>query len=159
MDELLKILQKNALESPANLSKMLGIPEDQVKNRIMEYEKKGVIRGYQAIVNEDSLELNKVCAVIEVKITPERDGGFDHIAGRIGRFTEVESMHLMSGAYDLMVIVSGSDLKSVASFVSEKLATMEGIISTATHFILKTYKERGVLMEAVDEHERLKVSP
>lgn len=159
MDELLRLLKENALESPANLAKMLGLSEKEVKNKILEYEKNGVIRGYQAIVNEDSLDLDKVSAVIEVKITPEREGGFDRIAGRISRFAEVDSMYLMSGAFDLLVFVSGSNLKEVASFISEKLATIEGVVSTATHFMLKTYKEKGILMEARDENERLKVSP
>lgn len=159
MDALLKLLKKNALESPANMAKMLDLTEKDVRAKIADYEKKGVIRGYQAIVNEDSLNLNKVNAVIEVKITPEREGGFDRIAGRLGRFPEVESLYLMSGAFDLLVFVSGRNLREVASFVSEKLSTMEGVISTATHFMLKTYKEQGVLMEIKDEQERLKVSP
>ena len=159
MDQLLKLLKTNALESPANMAKMLNISEKDVRKRIAEYEKKGIIRGYQAIVNEDSLQLNKVDAVIEVKIAPEREGGFDRIARRIGRFPEVESLYLMSGSYDVLVFVAGKDLKNVASFVSEKLATMEGVISTATHFMLKTYKEQGVLMESHDEHERLKITP
>jgi DNA-binding Lrp family transcriptional regulator len=159
MDELLRLLKENALESPANLAKMLGLSEKDVKDKIQEYEKNGVIRGYQAIVNEDSLNLDKVSAVIEVKITPEREGGFNGIAGRISRFPEVDAMYLMSGAFDLLVFVSGRNLKEVASFISEKLATIEGVVSTATHFMLKTYKEKGVLMAAHDENERLQVSP
>ncbi len=159
MDQLLKLLKTNALESPANLANMLKISEDEVKTKILEYERKGVIRGYQAILDEDSLDLDKVSAVIEIKLTPEREGGFNRIAARISKFAEVKSLHLMSGAYDLLAIVSGENLKVVASFVSEKLATIEGVVSTATHFMLKTYKERGVLMEARDENERLKVSP
>jgi len=159
MDKLLKLLQQNALETPVNLARMLNTTEAEVRAKIQQYEKNGVIRGYQAIVNEDSLNLKRVVAVIEVKITPEREGGFDRVAGRIARFPEVEAMHLMSGAYDLLVFVAGTDLKEVASFVSEKLATIEGVISTSTHFMLKTYKERGVMMEVKDEQERLKVSP
>jgi len=159
MDELLKLLRKNALESPETFAKLLNISESDVRTRIAEYEKSGVIRGYQAIVNEDKLDLDRVNAVIEVKITPEREGGFDHVAARIGKFPEVESLFLMSGAYDLLVFVSGSNLKDVAFFVSEKLATIPGVISTSTHFMLKTYKDRGVLMQTEKEHERLKVSP
>ena len=159
MDELLKLLKTNAMESPSNLAKMLSMTEGEVKGRILEYERKGVIRGYQAIVNEDSLDLDKVIAVIEVKVTPEREGGFDRVAGRISRFPEVEALYLMSGAFDLLAFVSGSNLKEVAGFVSEKLATIEGVLSTATHFMLKTYKDRGVLMEGKHEDERLKVSP
>ena len=159
MDELLQLLRKNALESPKNLAKMLNVPEEEIKTRIAEYEKSGVIRGYQALVNEDQLDLNRVRAVIEVKITPEREGGFDRVASRVSKFPEVESLFLMSGGYDLLVFVKGENLKDVASFVSEKLATMEGVISTSTHFMLKTYKDQGVLMEIEKEHERLKVSP
>lgn len=159
MDELLKLLRKNALETPADLARMLNLSERDVKAKIAAYEKKGVIRGYQAIVNEDQLDLNSVRAVIEVKITPEREGGFDRIAARLGKFPEVESLFLMSGGYDLLVFVSGEHLKEVASFVSEKLATIEGVLSTSTHFMLKTYKDQGVLMETEKENERLKVSP
>jgi len=159
MDELLKLLRKNALESPANLAKMLDIPEKQVKAKIADYEKRGVIRGYQAIVNEDQLELDYVRAVIEVKITPEREGGFDRIAGRIAKFPEVKSLFLMSGAYDVLVFVEGENLRDVASFVSERLATIQGVISTATHFMLKTYKDQGVMMEVKKQNERLQVSP
>jgi len=119
MDALLKHLKQNALESPGNLAKMLNMTEAEVKAKIAQYEKKGVIRGYQAILDEDSLNLRRVEAVIEVKVSPEREGGFDRIASRIARFPEVEAMHLMSGAYDLLVFAGGSDLKEVASFVSE----------------------------------------
>lgn len=159
MEKLLKLLRKNALESPKNLAKMLNIPEEEVKTKIAEYEKAGIIRGYQAIVNEDQLDLDHVRAVIEVKITPEREGGFDRISSRISKYPEVESLFLMSGGYDLLAFVSGGNLKEVASFVSEKLATIEGVISTSTHFMLKTYKDQSVLMEVEKEHDRLKVSP
>jgi DNA-binding Lrp family transcriptional regulator len=159
MDELLNILKKNALESPENIAKMLNLQVGEVKSKIAEYEKKGVIRGYQAILNEDQLDLGRVTAVIEVKITPEREGGFNKVSSRIARFSEVQSVYLMSGAYDLLLFVAGRDLREVASFVSEKLATLEGVISTSTHFMLKTYKHNGLLMETEHEDERLKVSP
>jgi len=159
MDELLKLLKKNALETPADLARMLNMPVEAVKAKIAEYEKSGVIRGYQAVVNHDQLDLNLVTAVIEVKVTPEREGGFNHIADRISKFNEVQSLYLMSGTFDLLLFVSGQTLKEVAFFVSDKLATIPGVISTSTHFMLKTYKENGVLMHAEDEHERLKVSP
>ena len=159
MDELLTLLKRNALESPRNLAKMLKLTPAEVKARVTKYEKAGVIRGYQAIVIEDLLDLSLVTAVIEVKITPEREGGFNRVASRISRFPEVESLYLMSGGYDLLVHVKGKTLKDVAFFVSEKLATIEGVISTATHFRLKTYKEQGVLMEVEKGHERLQVSP
>jgi DNA-binding Lrp family transcriptional regulator len=158
MDELLKLLRKNALESPGNLAKMLKISEKKVKAKIEQYESRGIIRGYQAIVNDDQLDPNRVRAVIEVKITPEREGGFDRLAARVAKFSEVKSLFLMSGGYDLLVFVEGKSLKEVASFVSERLATIQGVISTATHFMLKTYKDQGVLMDMRKEDERLKVS-
>jgi DNA-binding Lrp family transcriptional regulator len=131
MDELLKLLRVNALESPRNLAKMLNLSEDEIRARIARYEETGIIRAYQAIVNEDPLDLSLVRAVIEVKITPEREGGFDRIAARVSRFAEVESVFLMSGAYDLLVFVRGDNLRDVASFVSGKLATIDGVISTS----------------------------
>jgi len=159
MDELLKILQTNALESPENIGRMLGVPAAEVTERIAEYEKKGVIRGYQAILNEDQLGLDKVTAVIEVKVTPQREGGFDTIAQRISRFPEVRSAYLMSGTYDLLLFVEGRTLREVAAFVSERLSPLEGVLSTSTHFMLKTYKRFGVLMQQETTDERLSVTP
>jgi DNA-binding Lrp family transcriptional regulator len=159
MDELLQLLKRNALESPADLARMLNVSEKEVTERIAEYERAGIIRGYKAIVNEDQLDLDAVQATIEVRITPERDRGFDHVAQQISRFDEVQSLFLMSGGHDLLVFVRGATLKNVAFFVNEKLATIEGVLSTATHFVLKTYKQDGFLMQAEPEHERLQVSP
>ena len=159
VDELLKLLKQNALESPANIARQLNLSEDDVKKKIADYEQQGVIRGYQAIVNEDQLNLERVSAVIEVKITPEREGGYDHVATRISKFPEVESLMLMSGGYDLLVFVKGKTLKDVAFFVSDKLATISGVISTSTHFMLKKYKDQGVLMEPEKQSEKLQVSP
>jgi DNA-binding Lrp family transcriptional regulator len=159
MDELLNILKRNALERPEDIARMLRIDADDVKARIRDYEAKGIIRGYQAILNEDQLDLDRVTAVIEVKVTPEREGGFDRIASRVSRFPEVQSAYLMSGSFDILLFVAGRNLKEVALFVSEKLATLQGVTSTATHFMLKTYKRNGVLMETTDEDERLQVSP
>jgi DNA-binding Lrp family transcriptional regulator len=159
MDELLKLLRKNALESPKNLARMLNTTEDAVKTKITEYERAGVIRGYQAIVNTDQLDVTLVRAVIEIKVTPEREGGFNRIAERVSKFPEVDSVYLMSGTYDLLAVVVGKDLRDVAFFVSEKLATIQGIVSVATHFMLKTYKHNGVLMETEKTDERLKITP
>jgi DNA-binding Lrp family transcriptional regulator len=159
MDELLQILQTNALESRENIARMLGMPADEVNRRIDDYEKRGVIRGYQAILNEDRLDLDKVTAVIEVKVTPQREGGFDTIAQRISRFPEVRSAYLMSGTYDLLLFVEGGTLREVAAFVSERLSPLEGVLSTSTHFMLKTYKRFGVLMHQESSDERLSVSP
>lgn len=159
MDELLKILQGNALESPENIARMLDLSAEEVKEKIRAYEEQGIIRGYQAIVNEDQLDLKRVTAVIEVRATPEREGGFNKIAERISRFPEVQSMYLMSGAFDYLLFVEGRTLHDVAMFVSEKLSTIGGVVSTATHFMLKTYKHRGFVMETQDEYQRLKISP
>lgn len=159
MDELLKILQNNALQSREDIARMLGVASAEVNERIKDYEQSGVIRGYQAILNEDQLDLDKVTAVIEVKVTPQREGGFDVIANRVSRFPEVRSAYLMSGAYDLLLFVEGRSLREVASFVSEKLSPLEGILSTSTHFMLKTYKRFGVLMHQENTDERLSITP
>src|SRR5204863_6177448 len=123
--------------------------------RIKRYESEHVILGYRAILNEEKLGTEAVRAAIEVKITPERGGGFDRLAERIARYSEVESCYLMSGGYDLLVVVQGTNLREVATFVSEKLATIQGVISTATHFMLKPYKVQGVLMKGEVNEERL----
>src|SRR5208337_275621 len=159
MDELLKILQANATESRENIAKMLNLPVAEVNRRIADYEKRGVIRGYQAILNEDQLDLDTVTAVIEVKVTPQREGGFNTIAARISRFPEVRSAYLMSGTYDLLLFVEGRNLREVAAFVSERLAALEGVLSTSTHFMLKTYKRFGVLMRHEHSDERLTITP
>ena len=159
MDELLRILQTNALESHENIARMLGVPATDVAQRIADYEKRGIIRCYQAILNEDQLDLDKVTAVIEVKVTPQREGGFDTIAERISRFPEVRSAYLTSGAYELLLFVEGRTLREVAAFVSERLSPLEGVLSTSTHFMLKTYKRFGVLMHQSGSDERLTVTP
>src|SRR6266404_5284926 len=156
MDELLKILQANALESRENIARMLALPVAEVNQRIADYEKRHVIRGYQAILNEDQLNLDTVTAVIEVKVRPQREGGFNIIAQRISRFPEVRSAYLMSGGrYDLLLFVEGRNLRELATFVSERLAPLDGVLSTSTHFTLKTYKRFGVLMESSQTEERL----
>ncbi|NLX25046.1 MAG: Lrp/AsnC family transcriptional regulator [Lentisphaerae bacterium] len=159
MNELLKLLKQNALESPENMAKILGISVDDVKQKIAEYEKEGVIRAYQAVVNEEKLDTSLATTVIEVKVTPESEGGFDRIATRISKFPEVESVYLMSGTFDLLLFIKGRTMHEAAGFVSEKLATMPGVTSTATHFMMKTYKQNGILMQTRDDNERLKVSP
>jgi len=159
MDELLKILQGNATESRENIARMLNLPVAEVGRRIADYEKRGIIRGYQAILNEDLLDLDTVTAVIEVKVTPQREGGFNTISERISRFPEVRSAYLMSGTYDLLLFVEGRNLREVATFVSERLSPLEGVLSTSTHFMLKTYKRLGVLMESAHAEQRLSVAP
>jgi len=159
MDPLLKLLSENASLTPAQLSKMLNLPEAEITGKIKAYEKDNVILGYRTILNDEKLGVDLVRAVIEVKITPERGGGFDRLAERIAKYAEVHSCYLMSGGYDLLVVVKGSTLREVATFVSEKLATIQGVISTATHFMLKPYKEQGVLMTPERNEERLAVTP
>ncbi len=159
MDPLLKLLHDNAALKPAELGAMLNEPEAQVAARVKAYEADQVILGYRAILNEEKLGLDIVRAVIEVKITPERGGGFDRLAERIAKYSEVRSCYLMSGGYDLLVIVEGTNLRTVATFVSEKLATIQGVLSTATHFMLRPYKEQGVLMKREVNEERLAITP
>ena len=159
MDPLLKLLHENAALKPAQLAAMLNTTESEVVSKIKAYEASEVILGYRTVLNEEKLNREIVRAVIEVKITPERGGGFDRLAERIAKYGEVESCYLMSGGYDLMVVVKGANLREVASFVSEKLATVQGVISTATHFMLKPYKQQGVLMKREVNEERLAVPP
>lgn len=159
MDPLLTLLRENAAYRPDQLAAMLNLPESEVIARIRAYEADRVIVGYRTVLNEEKIGLDNVRAVIEVKITPEREGGFDRVAERIAKYTEVRSCYLMSGGYDLLVEVEGSTLREVASFVSAKLATIQGVLSTATHFMLKPYKEHGVLLGADAADERLAVSP
>lgn len=159
MDPLLQLLHDNAALKPAQLAAMLNLSEAEVTAKIRAYEADHIILGYRTILNEEKLGVEMVRAVIEVRITPEREGGFDRIAERVAKYSEVRSCYLMSGAYDLLVEVEGHDLREVAMFVSEKLATIQGVLSTATHFMLKPYKEQGVLMKPDRHEERLAVTP
>lgn len=159
MDPLLALLQENAALKPSQLAGMLNLSETEIAARIKTYEESRVILGYRAVLNEEKLGQDIVRALIEVKITPERGGGFDRLAERIAKYAEVRSCYLMAGGYDLLVVVEGTDLREVARFVSEKLATIQGVISTATHFMLKAYKEQGMLISAESNEDRLAVSP
>jgi DNA-binding Lrp family transcriptional regulator len=159
MDPLLKLLQENATLKPGQLAKMLNASEGEITDRIKSLERDRMIIGYRAVLNEEKIGADTVRAVIEVKITPERGGGFDRLAERIAKYTEVRSCYLMSGGYDLQVVVEGKNLREVATFVSEKLATLHGVISTATHFMLKVYKEHGMVLAEEKNEERLAVSP
>lgn len=159
IDPLLQLLQRKARHTHKELAELLSLTEDDVRSRIADWEKDGTIVGYQAVIDPERAGDSDVSAFIEVKLTPERGGGFDRLAMRIARFDQVTSCYLASGGYDLMVVVEGSDLREVARFVSERLSTLDGVLSTATHFRLKTYKENGFLIEGDDEPERLAVSP
>ena len=151
MDKVLRLLGENSSYTTAELSMMLGEPEDAIKARIREYEDSGVIRGYQAVVNWDDVPDAGGMAMIELKVTPQMQKGFDDIAEKILAYDEVESVYLMAGAYDLLLTVNGRTIQDVSSFVAKRLAAMHGILSISTHFILKRYKEDGVPL--VDKKE------
>lgn len=159
MDPLLKLLATDAALSPATLGAMLNLTETEVRERVKQFETDRQILGYRAVLNEAQLDRALVRALIEVRITPERGGGFDKLAERIAKYAEVRSCHLMSGGYDLLVEVEGTSLREVASFVSEKLSTLQGVLSTSTHFVLRAYKEQGVLMRQEAEENRLAITP
>ena len=159
MNNLLELLRQNGRETPENLAKLLQVSVEEVLEQMQQLEEKGVIRAYQAVVNEEKLDQSKVTTVIEVKVIPEDEGGFDTIAQRISRFPEVESLFLMSGTFELLVFIKGKTMHEAAQFVSEKLATMKGVTSTATHFMMKTYKLNGIEMHSGEDDERLKISP
>ena len=143
MSDLLSIVQETKDPDPARLAKLLGRSLEEVTTELQSLKDNGSLLGWIPLVNPSKSVGAEVKSVIEVKISPEREGGFDRLANRISKFEEVEACHLMSGAYDLLVIVKGKNLHAVASFVSERLATIEGVLSTATHFLLRSYKEHG----------------
>ena len=159
MEPLLKLLRENASYSSAQLAQLLDMEESEVKTRIQALEDDRTILGYMALINDEKIQVDRVRAVIEVKLTPEREGGFNHLASRIARHREVTACYLMSGSYDLLAFVEGESLKDVASFVSEKLSTLQGGVSTATHFMLKPYKEHGMLLASDESNQRLHVAP
>ena len=160
MNPVLKLLLEGASLDTAQMAQVLNLPEADVKRQLDELKDQRVLLGWAPVLNLSHEEAGTVRAVIEVRITPERGGGFNRLAERISRFDEVESCYLMSGGYDLLVFVNGASLQRVAAFVSEKLSTVEGVLSTATHFMLRSYKENGFLIEGkAAENERLKVTP
>jgi len=159
MDPLLTLLKRDAHTPPEDLARELNLSVPEVHARIARFEEEGVILGYQAILNAEKAGEDFVTAVIEVKITPERGGGFDRLAARIAQFDEVQSCYLMSGGYDLLVIAEGRTLQAIATFIAEKLSTIQGVISTATHFRLKGYKENGTLLHREKLEPRLAVTP
>lgn len=144
--KLLKLLEKNARYTIADLATMLGLSEEEVRAQIDEMQKKGLIRGFKTVVDWERLDSAYVSALIELKVTPQLDTGFEDIAKKIMKYNEVESVYLMSGGYDLCVIVKGKTFQEVAMFVGKVLAPMKGIISTATHFVLRRYKELDVIL-------------
>jgi DNA-binding Lrp family transcriptional regulator len=159
MDKLLSLLQANSQRAVADLAHELGITEAEVAARIAAAEQAGVILGYQAVVDRAKQEDRGVRALIEVRISPEQGGGFDRLARRISQYDQVRDCLLMSGGYDLAVVVEGKDLYEVANFVSEKLSTLNGVLSTATLFELKSYKQAGFIVDQGVREERLPVAP
>ena len=159
-EQILEMLYNNSKLSEEEMAVMLGYSAEEIREEISAMEKEGIICGYTTMINWDKVENEKVTAFIEVKVAPQRGLGFDKIAERIYRFDEVESVSLMSGAYDLSVTIEGRTMKDVAIFVHEKLAPLESVLSTATHFVLRKYKEHGVVL--VDEKKtsgRMKITP
>ena len=158
-DPLLQLLRRKARFSDQDLADLLSLDKATIASRVAAWETDGTILGYHAVIDPEATGDTSVSAFIEVKVTPERGGGFDRLAMRIARFDQVVSCYLASGGYDLMVVAEGSDLREVARFVSEKLSSLDGVISTATHFRLKTYKENGFIFEREATTDRLAVSP
>lgn len=155
MEEILNILDKEKGNvSRAKIAQMLGMEEKKVADKIEKMEKENVIVGYKTIVNWDKTDKDVVVALIELRITPQRGEGFDKVAERIYKYPQVKSLYLMSGAYDLAVTIEGKSMKEVALFVAQKLAPMDSIISTATHFVLKKYKEEGIVFEDDEKDTR-----
>jgi len=160
MKPIVKLLLEGGSLTTAQMAQVLKLSEAEVNRELDKLKQQRVLLGFRPVLNLALENAELVRAVIEVRITPERGGGFNRLAERISRFDEVESCHLISGGYDLLVFVRGQTLQKVAGFVSEKLATLEGVISTATHFMLRSYKEYGFMLDVgAQENERLKVAP
>ena len=159
MSEILEILSENARATPAEIATLLGLSEEDVAREIKDLEDSGVIKKYITLINWEKLEGSYVFAVIELKVSLQRKTGYDSVAERIARFSEVDSVRLISGDHDLQITVRGKSMKDVAFFVAEKIATLEGVQSTCTHFILKGYKEHGVILTDRPKPKRLVVTP
>lgn len=160
MDEILEVLEKNGRATVEDIAKMLKNTPQNIKQKIKKYEKEGVILKYKAVINKELVRdaSSEVRALIEVNIVPQKDVGFDKIAERIYSFEEVSSCYLLSGTYDLLLIIEGKDIHTVSSFVAEKLAPMENVKGTVTHFLLKKYKEDGVILKHREKNKRIAIS-
>ena len=152
--DILKLLESDARLTPEQIAVMLDMDVNSVKEEISAFEKDGTILGYKAIIDWEKTDKESVSAMIEVKLTPQRDSGFDRVAEKIYNYPEVQSVQLMAGGYDLSVLIEGKTMKEVALFVSQKLATIDGVVGTATHFVLHKYKDKGVLYDATEIDER-----
>jgi len=162
MNPVLKLLLEGGSLTTAQMAQVVGLPESEVQQHLEQLKKDKIFLGWRPVLDlsREAAAAAAVRAVIEVKVTPERGGGFNRMAERLARFDEVESCYLMSGGFDLLVFVNGSSLQKVAGFVSEKLSTLEGVLSTSTHFLLRSYKEGGFLVEQAEaSSSRLNVAP
>lgn len=157
--EILSFIEKNSRVELKELAILLGLTEVDVANELEKMEKEGIICGYHTLIDWDKVTTERINALIEVRVTPQRGHGFDSIAERIYKYPEVEATYLISGGYDLLVTLEGKTLQEVARFVSEKLSTLESVISTSTHFILKKYKDHGTILHEKYEDERMIVTP
>lgn len=158
-EKILSIIEKNSKVDISELAIILGALEIDVANELKAMEEEGIIRGYHTLIDWEKTSIEKVSALIEVRVTPQRGEGFDNIAERIYKYPEVNSVYLISGAYDLLVTLEGKSLKEVSTFVSDKLSTQESVLSTATHFILKKYKDHGTILTKRVLDERMKITP
>lgn len=158
-EKILSIIEKNSRIAVSELAIILGEPEIDVANELKKLEEEGIVCGFHTLIDWEKTSIEKVSALIEVRVTPQRGQGFDNIAERIYKYPEVNSVYLISGGYDLLVSVEGRTLKEVSQFVSDKLSTLDSVLSTATHFILKKYKDHGTILAKKYEDERMKVTP
>ena len=158
-EKILAVMEKNSRIDLKELAVLLGEDEIAVANAIADMEKENIICGYHTLINWDNTSEEKVSALIEVRVTPQRGQGFDNIAERVYKYPEVTSVYLISGGYDLLVTLEGKSLKEISGFVSDKLSTLDTVLSTATHFILKKYKDHGTILTKKSEDTREKVSP
>lgn len=158
-EELLSVIEKNSRIDFKELAIMLGQTEEKVLEEIYNLEKEGIICGYHTLINWENTSIEKVTGLIEVKVTPQRGKGFDNIAERIYNYPEVKAVYLISGGYDLLVILEEKSLKEIAGFVSDKLSTLDSVLSTATHFILKKYKDHGTILNREETDEREAITP
>jgi DNA-binding Lrp family transcriptional regulator len=154
MKDFLELIENNSKLTPEQIAVMCDRQVDEIRDLIKEYEGNGVILGYKTIIDWDKTEREYVNAMIELKVSPQRDRGFERVAEKISNYPEVQSVYLMSGSYDLLVLIEGRTMKEVAYFVAEKLAPMESIISTATHFVLRKYKDKGVIYGVTETDDR-----
>ena len=159
MRELLEILESNARVSTAELASMLHRTEDDIKEQIALLEQEKIILSYNTLINWERYGEESVTAIIEINLTPQREVGFDALAERICRFDEVQSVYLMSGNFDLLVIVQGKSLKEISNFVATRLSTIEGVTQTRSHFLLKEYKKDGIILENEEQDRRLVIVP